>query len=137
MSARLGIGADGPWEARPHRVRAWASSSPPNEFGSRVVSGHLNGTYSVQLARHPEAEGVDHLIIRRHDSADVTATWDELQRIKNRICPDGQFRFAVEVYPPRRYEVREYPLRHLFVMPTGWTPPFGGLHSDQDPYLPT
>ena len=114
MSA-LGVGGEGPWENRCHLVRG-------NHPNPACVGGWLNSTYSVQWFQHPNRPGIDHLCVRRHDDG-TEVPWADLQAIKDRLAPDGQLRWAVEVFPPRLGLIDNCNLRHVWVMPKGWTPP--------------
>lgn len=111
----LGVGADGPWENRSTLIRA----QHPNPA---AVGGWLNQTYSVQLFQHAAYPGVDHLCVRRHDEG-TEIPWPHLQVIKDRLLRDGQFRWAIEVFPPRMAVIDNCNLRHLWVMPRGWQSP--------------
>lgn len=113
--AKLGEGAAGPWENR-HALIAERHPNPA------CVGGWLNETYSVQLFQHPGKPGIDHLCVRRHD-ADTEIPWTDLQRIKDRLAPDGPDRWAVEVFPPLGALIDNCNLRHVWVMPIGWAPP--------------
>lgn len=108
MSAGLGHGGQGPWEDRSHLAKHHPIPA--------CVGMWLNCTYSVQLYRHPVLPGVDHLVICRHDDG-VDFPWADLQQIKDRLAPDGQFRWATEVFPPRIEIVDNCNLRHVWVMP--------------------
>lgn len=131
--SHLGQGGSGPWEDRTYVVREQQRAGTAGPFTARVVAGHLNATYSVQRAQHPEHPGIDHLLVRRHDGEPVRS-WPDLQRIKDRLAPDGQLRFAIEVYPPRLLVVDNCNLYHLWVMPKGWDPGFG-IHDAQPGFV--
>jgi hypothetical protein len=117
--AHLGSGGQGPWENRSHVAlearRAGRISYP-------VVAAWVNATYSVQLLEHATHPGIDHLLVRRHDDG-TDIPWADLQTIKDRHAVDGQFRWAIEVFPPRLALVDNHNLRHVWVMPVGWRPP--------------
>lgn len=130
MAEILGTGGAGPWENRTHRYKQ-VMLGP---FGQRVVAAHLNRTYSVQRAQHPEHPGVDHLVVRRHDECRIDS-WTDLQRIKDQLAPDGGGRTAIEVYPPTIFVVDNYNLRHLWVLPLGETAPFS-IHDRQPGAVP-
>lgn len=115
----LSEGARGPWEDRSHVMKAARAAG---RCGYPVVKAWLNATYSVQLLHHPTHPGVDHLLIRRHDDG-VEFPWADLQAIKDDRLRDGQFRWAVEAFPPKLAVVDNANLRHLWVMPKGWLPP--------------
>lgn len=106
----------GPWENRTHMVAAGLHPNP----AARGV--WLDQTYSVQLFHHPEYPGVDHLCIARHDDG-TEFPWRHLQQIKDRLLPDGQFRWALEMFPPTLAVIDNCNLRHLWVMPSAFTPP--------------
>jgi hypothetical protein len=74
------------------------------------------------LFRHPNKPGIDHLCVRRHDAL-TEIPWSDLQRIKDRLAPDGPDRWAVEVFPPIGALIDNRNLRHVWVMPVGWVPP--------------
>jgi hypothetical protein len=132
MGIDLGRNGSGPWEDRTLLYQAQAAGP----FSLRVVAAHLNQTYSVQRAQHPEHPGVDHLVVRRHDDAPVES-WTDLQRIKDRLAPDGAQRYAIEIYPPTVFVVDNHNLYHLWVMPLGWEPPGGiGIHDGQPGAVP-
>lgn len=111
----LGQGGAGPWEQRHGLIR----ERHPNPA---AIGGWLNETYSVQWFQHPTHLGIDHLCVRRHDQ-ETEIPWTDLQAIKDRLAPDGQLRWAIEVFPPRLALVDNCNLRHLWVMPKDWTPP--------------
>ena len=111
----LGVGGAGPWENRGHLIL----ERHPNPAAK---GGWLNDTYSVQLFCHDTHPGIDHLCVRRHDEG-TEIPWADLQAIKDRLAPDGQLRWAVEVFPPRLALIDNCNLRHVWVMPKGWTPP--------------
>lgn len=113
LMARLGEGADGPWESRHALIRE-------RHGNPACVGGWLNQTYSVQLFQHPNKPGIDHLCVRRHDEG-TDIPWTDLQRIKDRLI--DRERYAIEVFPPAERLIDNYNLRHLWVMPLGWTPP--------------
>lgn len=117
--AHLGHGAEGPWENRSHTI---AAARAAGTISYPVVAAWVNATYSVQLLQHPTHPGVDHLLVRRHDEG-TEIGWADLQKIKDRLAPDGQVRWAVETFPPRLAVVDNHNLRHVWVMPTGWTAP--------------
>jgi hypothetical protein len=114
-ATRLGVGAEGPWENRSAIVR----QAHPNPA---AVGGWLNDTYAVQLFQHPLHPGIDHLCVKRHDQG-TDIPWPDLQRIKDRLATDGTDRWAIEVFPPLVAVIDNCNLRHLWVMPVGWTPP--------------
>lgn len=111
----LGAGAHGPWENR----SALICAQHPNPA---AVGGWLNATYSVTLFQHPNKPGIDHLCVKRHDEG-TDIPWPHLQAIKDRFLADGQFRWALEVFPPTLRVVDNCNLRHIWVMPKGWTAP--------------
>lgn len=116
-AATLGVGGDGPWERRTAILRGAVADMNPARVGL-----WLNATYHVQLFRHPPFPGVDHLCIGRHDDG-IEFPWWDLQRIKDRLLDDGQLRWALEVFPPKLDVIDNCDLRHLWVMPKGWTSP--------------
>lgn len=112
---KLGAGADGPWENRSEAI----DRLHPNPA---AVGGWLNDTYSVQLFQHPTHPSIDHLCVRRHDEG-TEIPWADLQRIKDRLADDGPERWGVEVFPPAEALIDNHNLRHVWVMPIGWSPP--------------
>lgn len=116
LAIELGVGGSGPWENRGHLIR---DGRHPNPAAGGVW---LNRTYAVQLFRHPTHEGIDHLCVSRHDEG-TEFPWAELMAIKDGVLRDGQLRWALETFPPRLAVVDNANLRHLWVMPSGWTPP--------------
>jgi hypothetical protein len=133
----LGSGGRGPWFDATSRVLS-AARANPGPFRSRVVGGYYNRSLTVQVARHPEHPGVDHLVIRHLlPGQDLKLAWTELQRVKDALAEDGKERFAFEVFPPVSLIVDECPLRHLWVMPRGWRPPGDiGIHPSQEGCVP-
>lgn len=121
----------GPWEWRNHLVdprnRAYRELSIARDYPTRMQLKRacLNLVYSVQFFERESTWGmVDHLIIRRHDEG-LLFPWSDLQRIKDElISPE---RVAVEVFPPRSQLVDDANCRHLWILPEGFTLPFG-LH---------
>jgi hypothetical protein len=117
--AHLGHGGDGPWENRSHLALQWYREGRINY---PVTAAWVNATYSVQLLQHDTHPGIDHLLVRRHDEG-IDLPWSDLQKIKDRLGPAGQLRWAIEVYPARLALVDNHNLRHIWVMPEGWLPP--------------
>lgn len=117
--AHLGEGVEGPWE---DRTRILEVAREQGRINYPIVKAWLNQTYSVQLLRHDSHPGVDHLLVRRHDEG-LEFPWAHLQRIKDRFAEDGQFRWAMEAFPPTLAVVDNANLRHVWVMPKGWEPP--------------
>ncbi|MFA4971545.1 MAG: hypothetical protein WC683_02950 [bacterium] len=82
-----------------------------------------NNVYVVQIVYHVTEWGtVERLMIRRNDEAPVRS-WQELQRVKNEIV--GEDRVAIEVFPAQAELVDHANLYHLWVLPKGFTLPFG------------
>jgi hypothetical protein len=133
---KLGVGGDGPWKSRPDMVAKWN-----REEGSRrqVVAAHLNQDYTVQRRQWDHLPGIDVLTVRFNRSGtgnpEQHPGWAVLQKIKNRLAPDGLERFGFEVFPPERLVVDNHPLYHVWVMPLGYDPGFG-LHPDQTGHAP-
>jgi hypothetical protein len=125
----------GPWEWRPH------VTDPRNRLvraararGIRTADGLqnacLNEVYSVQFFVAETAWGtVDHLMIRRHDEG-TDVPWHDKQRIKDELL--GSDRIAVEVYPARKDLVDAANIYHLWVLPTGFSLPFGLHRIDEE-----
>ena len=112
--------ARGPWEPLRRKdlkpeERAW-----PERFGN-FVEAFLNNIVSVQVYLRDTPWGfVRHLAVRRHDGKEV-AGWDLLQRVKNEVVgPDW---LALEVYPAEADVLDQAPMRHLFVVPSGFVVP--------------
>lgn len=112
---KLGDGAEGPWENREQLILE-------RHRNPACVNGWLNKTYSVQHFQHPTHPGIDHLCVRRHDQG-TEIPWTDMQRIKDRLAPEGKERWAIEVFPPSLAVVDNCNLRHIWVMPVGWRPP--------------
>lgn len=84
---------------------------------------YLNNRYSVQISDVATDWGlVIHLWIRRHDG-EMVRSWSDMQRIKNELV--GPERVAVEVFPPVDELVDQANLAHLWVLPEGFSLPFG------------
>lgn len=85
-----------------------------------------NSHYAVQLGdEHHDGYGmVTHLWIARADKLAIHS-WSDLQRIKNECVEDGPRRLAVEVYPTVEALVDVADMYHLWVMPVGFSLPFG------------
>jgi len=84
---------------------------------------YLNNRYSVQISDVATDWGlVIHLWIRRHDG-EMVRSWSDMQRIKNELV--GPERVAVEVFPPIDELVDQANLAHLWVLPEGFSLPFG------------
>lgn len=58
-----------------------------------------------------------------HRLANSSPSWSEKQRIKDELI--GPERLAVEVFPPRSELVDQADAYHLWVLPEGFTLPFG------------
>jgi hypothetical protein len=134
----LGSGGCGPWFDATKRGLAAARGVPPERWAARVVAGYYNRSLIVQVGRHPEHPGVDHVLIRhRVEGLEIKLGWDDFQAIKDELVESGAERFAFEVYPPTGLIVAECPLRHLWVMPLGWRPPGDiGIHPSQAGCVP-
>lgn len=117
--AHLGAGGEGPWENRSHLASAARAAGL---LAYPIVSAWLNATYSVQLLRHDTHPGIDHLVVKRHDDG-TNIPWPHLQKIKDRLLPNGQLRWAIEVFPPRLAIVDNCNVRHVWVMPPAWVAP--------------
>jgi|GEM_PF-2284591 hypothetical protein len=121
----------GPWEWRNHltdpraKVYREAPVSPTYPARMGLKRACLNLVYSVQFFERASEWGtIAHLLIRRHDQG-LDFPWAELQRIKDELC--GPECVAVEVFPPQSQLVDDANCRHLWVLPDGFTLPFG-LH---------
>jgi hypothetical protein len=111
-----GMGASGPWAKRPEVVAGLRRQNPAR------VDAWLNQTYSVQLFRHAPLPGIDHLVVRRHDEG-TDIPWTHMQAIKDRLADNGHNRWAIEVFPPCGEVIDNCNIRHIWVMPQGWTSP--------------
>lgn len=122
---RLAAEPFGSWERRElgaDLFRAACGFEPTREVAA-ITHGFLNNRYAVQVSEIDTDWGrVTHLWIRRHDSQPVRS-WPDLQRIKNEIA--GPDRLAVEVFPPQSEVVDLANMLHLWVLPVGFTLPFG------------
>lgn len=120
----------GPWEWRPQVTDPRNRQRRAGEArGIRAPKGLLraclNHVYSVQFFQKASEWGtIDHLMIRRHDGG-TDVPWADKQRIKDELI--GVERVAVEVYPARADLVDDANMYHLWVLPAGFTLPFG-LH---------
>lgn len=110
-----GFASDGPWA----NLRTTIDRTPAEDRLEHIVNAWFNATYVVMHYVFAEHPGIDLLSVRRIDEEPIR-DWADLQRIKDRLAPDGQLRTAVEVYPPRLHIVDEANLYHLWVMPKGW-----------------
>lgn len=70
---------------------------------------------------------ITHLSIKRHDR-EIIRDWRELQRIKNDLC--GAELEAVELFPRESRKMDVQNQYHLYVMPEGYTFPFGYMSRD-------
>lgn len=123
----LGNGGAGPWVNRSDRMKEIRAGSGVMKH---CVAAHLNCDFSVQRCEYPEHPGIDHLIIRRHDGEPGHPGWTELQKVKDRLAPNGTERFGIEIFPPRAFTVDNANIYHVWVMPQGWDPGIG-IHGDQ------
>lgn len=103
-------------------------STPPGGVGV-----WMSRVYIVQLIRHP-IEAWWRLSIRRIDGAEIRERWDDLQLIKDELL--GVDAMAIEVYPPAFDVLQDCPMRHLFVVPSGFDLPCvwrRSMQTDHDP----
>lgn len=106
------------WEDRSNR----ASEHPDIGWG-RCVGCHVTPQYAVLVYDVLTDWGpVMHLAVRRH-TAKADIPWADKQRIKDHVA--GPERVAVEVFPPRSELVDAANMYHLWVMPEGFTLPWG------------
>lgn len=119
----LGTGGSGPWEDRTQLVLK-AHTNPC------CVAGHLNQDHSVQRFQYDDYPGIDVLTVRRHDGEAIHPGWAALQKIKDRLAPDGTERWGFELFPPTIEVVDNHNLWHVWVMPRDWRPPIamGVMH---------
>lgn len=109
----------GPWRELPI-PDGFRAKYPACSECSRFM---VNGIYSVQVYELETDWGqIDHLLIRRHDEQ-PERRWAAMQRIKNEL--GGPDRVAIEVYPAQGDLVDQANLYHLWVLPTGFSLPFG------------
>jgi hypothetical protein len=94
-----------------------------------VAAVNWGEEYTAQVLDypHPRWGVIQHLIIRRHDGAEIAAKWDVLQQIKNDMV--GAEAFAVEMYPAESAVVDEVNWRLLWIIPAEAMP--FGLRPDQ------
>lgn len=96
-----------------------------NLIDPNYVGTFCNNLYQVILREFEFNEAGDKyqwLVIRRRDS-EPAHDWRHFQRIKNDLCgPECE---GVEIYPAESRLVDESNQYHLFVMPPGFTFPFG------------
>lgn len=91
--------------------------------GEVFMCGYIDPDFSVMMAARPSEWGdVTHLQVRRHD-LHTRVLWTDLQRIKNEIC--GNDATAVQVFPSEVDLVDEVNAYHLWVLPRGFSLPFG------------
>jgi hypothetical protein len=92
-----------------------------------MLDAFVNDMYSVQRYLNATAWGtVIQLSVRSHFGKVIP--WDDLQRIKSELAgPDS---VAIEIFPAQADLVDEAPMRHLWVLPKKFVPPFG-LHRDE------
>ena len=67
---------------------------------------------------------IDYLSIKRRDKKQCR-NWSDFQEIKNQLCPDGDKRYAVEIYPPESRLVNTANQYHIWVLPLGFDIGFG------------
>ena len=109
-----------PWEALERKPLTPEQREWPESLGN-FVDGYLNNVVSVQVYERTTAWGqVQHLAVRRHDGEEI-AGWDMLQLVKNEVAGPGAT--ALEVYPPQSELLDKAPMRHLFVLPSGFVLP--------------
>jgi hypothetical protein len=112
------------WENVPWKTEVAARPNAPKPLPG-LYRFAKNNRYSVQFfKRQTEWGEVIHLIVRRHDEK-PTRSWVDLQRLKNELV--GKDRIAVEVFPAEADLIDDADLYHLWVLPAGFTLPFG-LH---------
>ena len=98
-------------------TRGWAS-----EF-TRAAE---NGVFCVMVRDVPTAWGVVRHAMISTPGGRMEPTWSERQRIKNELL--GRQRVAVEVFPGMSDLIDEAEAYHLWLLPEGFTLPFG-LHA--------
>ncbi|HBZ80934.1 MAG TPA: hypothetical protein DEP07_11175 [Brevibacillus sp.] len=89
---------------------------------SQLSQAWSNGKYAV-MARDVFTESgiVKHVCIRNAAGTDIP--WREKQRIKNELF--GSEATAIEFFPKESELVDEANMYHLWVLPIGYTLPFG------------
>ena len=94
---------------------------------------YINDTYEVQHQTAKQVTDVweenfkgkiDYLSIKRRDKKQCR-NWSDFQEIKNLLCPDGDKRYAVEIYPPESRLVNTANQYHIWVLPLGFDIGFG------------
>ncbi|MEP0763910.1 MAG: hypothetical protein HRF48_14365 [Chloroflexota bacterium] len=97
---------------------------PPSGDGwfGRIDRCWTNGWYAV-LGRPVQTQWGEVLHLAVIDIRGSRLTWSEKQWIKDQIV--GPERLAIEVYPAREKLVDAANMYHLWVMPVGFTLPFG------------
>lgn len=108
---------------------------PANELAVAQASGIQsiwgNNRYWVFVRRHEGCGAfgtVIQLSIKTHDG-NIRRDWREWMHIKDEIC--GPHWYAVEVYPPREYEIDNGNVFHLWAwdpQASGFSLPFGWKH---------
>ncbi|MGL5061699.1 MAG: DUF7694 domain-containing protein [Microcoleus sp.] len=105
-SARLELVPRGEWpDAKRPPIRVWRSRSfLVQEYEDR-------GFIRISVTDARELKG---FTAKGEPKFGNSITWNELQNIKNAI---GYWdKCAVEVYPPKHLEVKEYNMRHLWLL---------------------
>ncbi|MGL5922147.1 DUF7694 domain-containing protein [Chroococcidiopsis sp.] len=103
----------------------WLDVASHEKAPHDLLKACLNNVYSVQFFQKYTAWGIiNHLMVRRHDAKPIRS-WSDMQRIKNELI--GSDRVGVEVYPSVTDVVDDANIYHLWVLPAGYTLPFG-LH---------
>ena len=93
-----------------------------NGWCKDIYKALSDGSYAVLLRKVQTVLGeVIHMAIRNRTNTDIP--WAEKQRIKNEIA--GHNRTAVEVFPVVTKLVDKANMYHLWVLPEGFSLPFG------------
>ena len=103
------------------RWQAWRARSEHPATPTGLVEVWLSRVYIAQVFLHPAEAGWRRLTVRRIDGREIRERWDELQAIKNEVV--GEHTTAIEAYPDSREFVNVANMRHLFIVPRGFTIP--------------
>jgi len=97
--------------------------SPVGKVGDAYETW-INNLYMVFRCRDEITEWgiVSRIMVRRNDGG-TNVPWADMQRVKNEIM--GQERLAIQIFPPESDLVDDANIYHLWVMPDGFTMPFG------------
>jgi hypothetical protein len=101
---------------------------------SWLREAYKNGELWVQVQYHETPFGrVKQLYIGRQDKRPIR-DWYTLQWVKNQVC--GSNAEAVEIFPPQSRLVDDANIYHLWVLPDGYSLPFGMRRDEAKNPLP-